>query len=86
MIVSQEPQLPRDNMFHIGDSTGQITLLDDSLNAETAKKYTLEVLAADLGGAAGGKWHKIQQHTTCFKVYRCSIDLHSLVLYTVHIM
>ncbi|KAM4018284.1 cadherin-16 isoform 2-T4 [Anomaloglossus baeobatrachus] len=53
-IVSQEPPLPSDNMFHIGESTGQVTLLDDSLKPETARRYTLEVLAADLGGAEGG--------------------------------
>ncbi|CAN2389225.1 calcium-dependent cell-cell adhesion via plasma membrane cell adhesion molecules [Pristimantis euphronides] len=53
-IVSQEPQTPRDNIFHIGESTGRITLLDDSLKAEIAKRYTLEVLAADLDGAEGG--------------------------------
>ncbi|XP_056381567.1 cadherin-16 [Hyla sarda] len=53
-IVRQEPQLPRDNIFHIGESTGHLTLLDDTLKAETAKRYILEVLAADLDGAEGG--------------------------------
>ncbi|XP_075694453.1 cadherin-16 isoform X1 [Rhinoderma darwinii] len=53
-IVSQEPQLLRDDVFHIGESTGRITLLDDGLKAATAKRYTLEVLAADLGGAERG--------------------------------
>ncbi|XP_069824694.1 cadherin-16 [Dendropsophus ebraccatus] len=53
-IVSQQPQLPRDNIFHIGERTGKVTLLDDHLKAETAKRYTLEVLATDLDGAEGG--------------------------------
>ncbi|KAM3920100.1 cadherin-16 [Leptodactylus fuscus] len=53
-IFSQEPPLPKDNIFHIGQSTGHITLLDDSVKAETAKRYILEVLAMDLDGAEGG--------------------------------
>ncbi|XP_069595473.1 cadherin-16 isoform X1 [Ranitomeya imitator] len=53
-IVSQEPPLSNDHVFHIGDITGNITLLVDSLMPETARRYTLEVMAADLGGAEGG--------------------------------
>ncbi|XP_068121017.1 cadherin-16-like, partial [Hyperolius riggenbachi] len=53
-IESQEPQLPSDHLFHIGETTGHLTLLSDGLKIADAKNYTLVISATDLAGAEGG--------------------------------
>ncbi|XP_073461802.1 cadherin-16 isoform X1 [Aquarana catesbeiana] len=50
-IQSQEPQLPRDGLFHIGKRSGQLTLLDDSLKPN---RYTLIVSATNWAEELGG--------------------------------
>ncbi|XP_063802293.1 cadherin-16 [Pseudophryne corroboree] len=49
-IVSQEPLLDMEKLFHVGADSGHLTLLE----AAIARRYILQVSATDLAGAPGG--------------------------------
>ncbi|KAM4614472.1 cadherin-16 [Discoglossus pictus] len=53
-IHSQDPKIPKESMFHIGESSGELTLQDPSLKAGITKQYRLGIIATDLAGAEGG--------------------------------
>ncbi|CAI5682124.1 unnamed protein product [Oreochromis niloticus] len=49
-ILSQDPQLPSDNMFEINSVTGAIRVAGTGLDREKYPQYTLTVQAADMEG------------------------------------
>ncbi|XP_073692657.1 B-cadherin [Garra rufa] len=49
-IVSQEPQLPKPNIFDINISTGTIRVREPGMDREQWPRYTLLISAADLEG------------------------------------
>lgn len=49
-IVSQEPQLPKPNMFDINSSTGTIRVRETGMDREQWPKYTLLIVVADMVG------------------------------------
>ncbi|XP_043101569.1 cadherin-4-like [Puntigrus tetrazona] len=49
-ILSQEPELPKPNMFDINSSTGTIRVLQTDLDREQWPTYTLIIKAADMEG------------------------------------
>ncbi|XP_053575179.1 cadherin-16 [Bombina bombina] len=53
-INSQKPKLPKDSLFYVEEETGELSLLDSSLQSSIANQYRLEVTATDLAGEEGG--------------------------------
>ncbi|XP_050957356.1 cadherin-2-like, partial [Labeo rohita] len=49
-IISQEPQLPKPNMFDINISAGTICVREPGLDREQWPRYTLLIVAADMEG------------------------------------
>ncbi|XP_050957583.1 cadherin-2-like, partial [Labeo rohita] len=49
-IISQEPQLPKPNMFDINISSGTICVRETGMDREQWPRYTLLIVAADLNG------------------------------------
>ncbi|XP_062845320.1 cadherin-1-like [Trichomycterus rosablanca] len=49
-IISQDPALPKPNMFDINPNTGAIKVNAEGLDRKKYPKYTLEVQAADMHG------------------------------------
>ncbi|XP_075433329.1 cadherin-1-like [Ascaphus truei] len=50
-IISQDPQVPSDQMFTINNQTGMISMITTGLDRETTPQYTVYIKAADQMGA-----------------------------------
>ncbi|XP_078257674.1 cadherin-16 [Rhinoraja longicauda] len=62
-IISQQPELPSDNMFQVNPLTGHLTLTTEgaaTLDADVADHYQLAVQVKDMGGLSQG--HYAQAH------------------------
>ncbi|XP_067835405.1 cadherin-17 [Heptranchias perlo] len=53
-ILDQEPKIPEDNMFTIGDFNGKIQRFKGHLQKKNAPEYILKVLVSDQLGREGG--------------------------------